>query len=170
MRANIPHNSLVGLETGNYDYVDSYCVALSGIGSSTIDDLVRMSFLEQSRATMALVCLRNAIVKMFGLKTGNVREMLSGGCNQSIEPGKFVGFFKVKKRNEREIVMGEEDKHLDFIVSCLLEQKDNGTYYFYISTLVKFNNMLGNTYFFLIKPFHKVLVGNTLKKIMKRMA
>ena len=63
--------------------------------------------------------------------------------------------------------MGENDKHLNFKVSILLEKLEANNKSITISTIVVFNNWFGKLYFFPVKPFHKLIVPIMLKSILK---
>ncbi len=60
--------------------------------------------------------------------------------------GERFGLFKVLDKKEKEIILGEDDKHLDFKVSLLYVQPENKIY---ISTGVQYHNFFGRLYFFL---------------------
>jgi len=107
--------------------------------------------------------LRNSIVKVFGLKTGNSKQIEKA----SYYPvGSRAMLFTVVNRNDNEIVMGENDKHLNFRTSVLLDRKADDTTDIYLTTLVHYNNLLGKTYFFFVKPFHRMLLKSQMKNMM----
>jgi hypothetical protein len=74
------------------------------------------------------------------------------------------------KTNE-EVILGEDDKHLNFRISLFLQQKQNITNKkdLTISTKVEFNNWFGRLYFFSVRPFHKLIVPTMLKGIIKEL-
>ena len=81
------------------------------------------------------------------------------------EQGERVGLFKVFNRTTNEIILGEDDNHLNFRVSLLLEESENdkSTKTITVTTLVIYNNWFGRLYFFPVKPFHKLIVQSGLK-------
>lgn len=96
-----------------------------------------------------LLNLRNTLVKPFGLDT-DVR---------------FTDIIRAK--NEKEIIFGMEDKHLTFYVSLLCGQKEEmkkNTQELRITTIVRYNNWFGRVYFFVIRPFHKIIVRFILNR------
>lgn len=114
-----------------------------------------------SRWVNLLMNLRDAIVKVFGLKTSDT------GLSHEADyypVGSIAMAFHVIDRNEKEIVMGEKDKHLDFRVSVL---KDSATSHIYITTIVHFNNWFGKLYFLPVKPFHRIIIKNSIKRLFK---
>ncbi|HJV20387.1 MAG TPA: DUF2867 domain-containing protein, partial [Sediminibacterium sp.] len=65
--------------------------------------------------------------------------------------------------------LGEDDKHLNFRVSLLINRQSDycENKKIIISTTVKFNNWFGRLYFLLVRPFHKLIVPIMLKGIIK---
>lgn len=91
--------------------------------------------------------------------------------NFRCEPGEQLGLFRVIARTENEVVLGEDDKHLDFRVSLQLEKSklNNIEKELTISTLVKFHNRMGRLYFIPVKPFHRFIVPSMLKGIVREL-
>jgi len=106
-----------------------------------------------------LLKFRNTSVKVFGLKTDSKTEKPS----PYYPIGSKAVLFKVSNRNENEIVMAEDDKHLNFRTSVMIERIDEITLV-YSTTFVKFNNAFGRLYFLPVKPFHKILIKSLLKR------
>ena len=165
-KTQLPANSLLHQET--YHYYDSFYTILN-------DPDQQISLLELSKSFLTaappwverLFDFRNKLVKVFGLKTSDKNqqkeEMLK---NFNGKPGDKLGFFKVFKNSGNEIIMGENDSHLDFRVSILLEEEDKGRR-FTISTTVHFNNWFGKLYFLPVKPFHKQIVPVMMKGMIR---
>lgn len=99
-----------------------------------------------------LMKLRNRIVGVFGLKTDR-------------NTPKPETFFPVIENREDEIVMGEDDKHLNFRASIL---KDSSEESISLITVVHYNNVWGKVYFFPVKPFHKIIMQALLKQYLKK--
>lgn len=75
----------------------------------------------------------------------------------SVVPGDRLGIFRITYIDDRELICGEEDSHLDFRVS--LFKKDNAVI---LTTQVSVNNLLGKVYMFVITPFHKAIIRSAL--------
>ncbi len=149
---NIPH-----------EYADSYSVAFNA-KDATIEQ-VGKSFLTSDPAWVDwLFALRNRIVSLFGLKTSGARTKEAVLQNFKCEIGERVGLFKIFDKNEHEIILGEDDKHLDFRVSLFLDRQNN---LLTVSTIVKIHNWLGTLYFLPVKPLHQLIVP-TIAKGMAR--
>ena len=71
--------------------------------------------------------------------------------------------------NKNEVILGEDDKHLNFRISLLIEAENEENRKFSITTTVKFNNNFGKIYFYAIKPFHRLIVPVMLKGIIQQL-
>lgn len=117
-----------------------------------------------------LFALRNKMVSVFKLKTpATVLEEQRAGCDGS--EGKRAGMFKIFGQTPAEIVLGEDDKHLDVRISLFLEQNgpDEGEKKVTVTTVVKLHNRLGKCYFFFVKPFHRMFVPLLLKQKFRQL-
>ena len=116
--------------------------------------------------------MRNRIVSIFGLKTpDNVGDIQNKLDNFKCEPGEQLGLFKVFDKRENEIVLGEDDKHLNFRVSLFVEQLHGNEQKkeLTITTTVVFNNWFGRLYFLPVRPFHKLIVPTMLKGTIREL-
>ena len=106
--------------------------------------------------------LRDVLVRGFGLKTAAALRKSEAGR---------IGIFKVYTSHEHEIILGEDDKHLDFRVSVLQRDRSaerEGTPCVVVSTVVHCNNRLGRIYIRVIKPFHRCVVKALLHEAALR--
>lgn len=162
------------LAVGPYDYIDSYQGTFHNASHSiNIQTIGKAFFTLAPRWLGALLYIRNQLVKVFGLKISDTkpknRQALIDAF--SCEPNEQLGFFKVYERSANEVILGADDKHLDFRVSLLHETslKENSAHRLTISTTVKFNNGFGRLYFIPVKPFHQLIVRVMLKNILKKL-
>jgi hypothetical protein len=143
------------------DYADAFWVAHQVDDLEQLTDLARAIFGVAPGWVRALLHLRNGIVSPLGLRTS------SGGIpEQSANIPRVeerVGLFRVMGVAEDEIVLGEDDSHLDFRVS-VLRQDAEGRAGVVVTTLVHFHNLLGRTYFTVIKPFHLLIVPAMMRR------
>ena len=162
-RTTLPESSL--LKNMLRDYADAYSAALDAKGL-TIEQ-VGKSFFSSDPAWVAwLFTLRNKIVAVFGLKTSGAGERKAVRQNSKCEVGDRVGSFKILDKAENELILGEDDKHLDFRVSLFLDKQNQKLT---VSTLVKIHNGLGRIYFLFVKPFHKLIVPTMLKGMVREL-
>ena len=76
--------------------------------------------------------------------------------------GSSLGLFEVVSKSENEIVLGQDDSHLNFRVSLLLEEIACKTR-LHFTTTVQYVHWTGKLYFMVVKPFHQVIVKRMLK-------
>jgi hypothetical protein len=166
IKTKIPESSLLYPDQNHYHYIDSYEGAVKDKNNTIgIDDVAKAFLKPRPKWVDTLFTLRNKIVSLFGLKTPNNKMDTERPDNFKFEVGERVGLFKVFSRTTNELVMGEDDKHLNFRVSLLLKEfeNDKSTKTITVTTLVIYNNWFGRFYFFPVKPFHKLIVRSGLK-------
>lgn len=136
------------------DFADCYQGRTARRGLSAAQ--VAHAMFEQPPAWVnALMAVRNGIVRWFGLKTpGNVA------------PGPRVGIFPLVSQSAGEVVLGLDDKHLDFRIWLAVRDKPDGTEA-WMSTLVRYNGVSGRVYLFLIMPFHRLLSRYMLGRALR---
>ena len=153
----IPEKSIISENFGNIHYCDSYMILIKT--NETVDSITTKIF-TLPNWIKGLFKFRNLITKRLGLKTDSKTE-----ASAPYYPiGSKAILFPVIDRNESEIVMAENDKHLNFRTSIMTEPVD-GLTQVCLTTIVQFNNALGRLYFWPVKPFHKALVKSRLKNI-----
>jgi hypothetical protein len=151
----IPDKSIISNGFGEANYCDSYRIVKQT--NETVDEITTQIF-KMPQWIMALMKIRNGIVKLFGLRTGkneNVKEAAY------YPVGSKAGYFTVTERNVNEIVMGEDDKHLYFRASVLVDREQS---FIYLTTIVQFHNVWGRIYFLPVKPFHRLIIKSLLKR------
>jgi hypothetical protein len=108
--------------------------------------------------------IRNTCVSLLGLKTDSEIKV-----SFPLQPQDNIGLFHVYDIDDKEAIFGANDKHLDFRVSLSLQHK-NSISKVTAATMVQYNNFLGKAYFFVVKPFHKIIVPVMLKSVAKKLA
>lgn len=165
----IPFNSLLQKKGEQFNYIVSFQAVIADPNQHVDVAKVLHLFINSSpKWADHLMSLRDRIVGVFGLKT--MKQFANGQEPQrpeSYEVGQRLGLFVLYAKTENEYVMGEDDKHLTFRVSLLVELLDGSTgkKRISITTAVKFLNLFGRLYFLPVKPFHGLIVGSTLKRM-----
>ncbi|MET3129855.1 hypothetical protein AAKU55_000096 [Oxalobacteraceae bacterium GrIS 1.11] len=152
-RVGLPEEAGIAAWYQGSNLADAYAVCLPAEAVLDPEALARFMFGGQPRWVGVLMRLRDAMVAAFGLKTA--RQM------QGAEPARRIGIFKIYSSEAREIVLGENDRHLDFRVSVLCRADGDATLLL-VSTVVHCHNRLGRLYIKLIAPFHRLVVRSTL--------
>lgn len=160
MRVDPPPTSAIADWYGGADLVDSYAVTLPHGASEDLATLTRALFNRPPAWLRGLLRLRDQIVGPLGVKTTTaIRE---AGATDGRDR---IGFFPVLGRSAREIVLGEDDSHLDFRASVLLQDDDRGVRRLVATTAVRCHNLLGRTYLWVITPFHVLVVRSNLSRL-----
>jgi hypothetical protein len=110
------------------DFLDCYSVA-----STLSPREAAMKGLTLPRWAAALLALRNALVRPFGLKTGTTEGPVFPTCHAT----------------DDELILGTDDKHLNFRIGLI---RQDGR--LYMSTWVHPHNRWGRAYLRLVMPFH----------------
>jgi Protein of unknown function (DUF2867) len=170
-KSTLPQHSL--LANTPCDYSDSFEGILTSKNQIHSIDLGKSFFSSAPKWVDYLFELRNKIVSLIGLKTSvkskNRQEQLS---EFNCLPGERLGLFKVFERNTDEVILGEDDKHLNFRISLFLESNSlrPNEYKITITTTVLLHNKFGKLYFAIIRPFHQMIVPEMLKGIIKNLS
>lgn len=169
-KSTLPLDSL--LKQYPSDYLDSYSAKVSLQNIQSID-VVKAFFQSSPKWIDHLFHLRNRIVRIFGLKTGDEphsrQELLD---NFNGQPGEVLGLFRVYQAYEQEMILGEDDRHLNFKISFHILNMENSTFCeseLTFTTIVEFHNAMGKFYFWVIKPFHKIIVGSMLRSTIREL-
>lgn len=155
----MPENSILSNLTNTTDYQDTYSFIVKN-NQLSMNELYIKIFSTAPKWVDFLLSLRNKIVRLWGLKTEPEQV-----TQNDFTVGDKVGIFKIFKIQENEIIAGEDDKHLDFRVSVYRKIRTQTK--ISVSTIVKYNNDFGKFYFFIIAPFHKLIVKSLLRKSAK---
>jgi hypothetical protein len=165
--APLPTGSLIASTFERRDYVDAYSMALPAGAHYDLDTIVRSTLGSVPGWISLLMHIRDGIVGMVGLKTA--RDLPKQPAPPaSIRVGDQLRLFKVLARTEDELLMGEDDWHLDFRVSLLLRRGSSHDDAI-VSTLVRFNHWFGRAYFLPVRPLHRRIVPALMRHSLRRL-
>jgi len=136
-RVDLPQRSVLKLLYAKAGFADAFAIDLP------------------SNATGWLIALRDTLVAGFGLKTSS--ELRDDVATDRID------FFRVYDRRRHEIILGEDDHHLDFRLSVLVEESALCRR-LVATTVVTFNHLGGRAYIAGIAPFHRLIVKSSLRR------
>ena len=131
------------------DYSDSVSKRIRPAEPLAPDFIFEEMFCNFPKSVDWLMKLRNVFVKPLGLQGG-------GGFRNLIS-----------ERNDEEIIICKDDRHLCFRVGIYCSKPVDGWQETDVTTVVKFNNFLGKIYFIGIWVFHKLLVKSLFHKAIK---
>lgn len=143
------------------DLADAYAIELPREASHDPEVLARFIFSRSPRWAGRLMQVRDVLVSVFGLKTARHLQALDADAMKE-----RVGLFRIYRREPAELLLGEDDSHLDFRLSVLCSQESTpaATRRLTVSTVVRCRNTLGHVYIFLIAPFHRIIVRASLRQ------
>ena len=96
-----------------------------------------------------LMSLRNALVGPLGLRTPRAERRAGHDA---------IGAFPLIGRSPRRVVLGFDDKHLDFRVLVDVADLGDGEQSVTATTVVRTHNAFGRIYLAIVKPFHRIIV------------
>ncbi|MET2830159.1 DUF2867 domain-containing protein [Mesorhizobium shangrilense] len=148
-----PEAALAGAQ-----FADRYVLITDGL-ALTAHGAAEHTLGRAPRWISRLTQLRNLAVRPFGLKTGAEPDML---------PESRIGIFPLISQAPGRVVLGLDDRHLDF--RMLVEVKDLGAgrQEVAVSTIVKTHNLLGRMYLAVVKPFHRIIVPAMLAQVLTK--
>ncbi|MDJ0945636.1 MAG: DUF2867 domain-containing protein [Kiloniellales bacterium] len=148
------------------DFLDCYSVEIGRAGVP-VAEIAQRIFLGLPAWINALLALRDLAVIPFGLKT-----TLALPKDRSIRPavavGEVINFFRVRSLAEDEIILGEDDRHLDFKIAVRRDGAAGRR--ISLATWVHPHNRLGRAYLRLILPFHVRIVTARLAALARDLA
>ena len=106
-----------------------------------------------------LMAMRNRLVAPLGLKTGR---------DKVTSPTRRIGIFPVISETPECVVLGLDDRHLDFRVAVDVMPLGGARSQVTATTLVCPHNRLGRAYLAVVLPFHRVIVPAMLAQAAKR--
>ena len=171
--STIPDQSLLKEDLKLFGYMDSFRAYHVTNGQTiSLNKFVKLFLYSSPKWVDSLMAVRDGIVRIFGLKTSDqLTEEEKHPDVGDLKPGQQLGIFKVFAITPNEIILGEDDKHLNFRVSLLIQPatETSTETILSITTAVKFNNLFGKLYFLPVKPFHRLIVYNSIKNIIRQL-
>jgi len=148
MPAELPTASVLAEQQENYPYRDSACRLLQRQEIST-DELITAFLTTAPGWFDTLMQARDRIVGRCGLKTAGPRQSMP---QAPFRVGQQLGIFRIMQMAPGEAILGEDDRHLDFRVSLMIDAGQ-----LRVSTLVRPHNVFGWLYLTIVLPFHHLI-------------
>jgi hypothetical protein len=168
IKSILPTNSLAQ----NYlpaDYADIFTTIVSENKSLTPDNLLIAFWTDFSKWIQVLFKLRDCLAKPFGLKTSENGTDFKQKFEAAIRNREQFNLMSVPAKSANETIMRLTDKHLTAELSVCNEKLTNKQLKISVITLVHYHNFLGRIYFFVIRPFHKIILKAMIKRSIKRL-
>lgn len=138
---------------------DAYAIDLPTDATQDITQLARFALERQAPWVDGLMGVRDAVMGTLGLKTASQLRANTTPATPR------VGIFRIYETLADEIVLGEDDGHLDFRVSVHRRPASAGMPpQLTTVTVVHCHNLLGRNYIRVIGPIHKRVVRSALDR------
>lgn len=148
------------------NYSEAFACTYKSTETISTDDLQISFWTNSPKWINALFKLRNWIVKPLGLKSPDDTDKNEKLIN-CIRTGISNGIMGVPAKADDETVISLNDKHLKMYFSIRLDKIDDTAKAIKVSTIVHFHNKLGRTYFYIIFPFHHLIIHSKIKQMIK---
>jgi hypothetical protein len=158
MPAKLPASSALAADQEKYPYRDSNCRPVLRQAVSS-DELITAFLAAPPGWVDSLMRARDQIVGIFGLKTASPRQDVP---QAPFRVGQQLGVFCILHLTPSEAVLGEDDRHLDFRVSLLIDAGQ-----LRVITQVRPHNVFGWLYLAIVLPFHH-LISSVMARRMVR--
>ena len=145
----VPPSAMAQRTLARVDYADAYAVALPPGAPRDPEQVAEAVFHRPPAWVLAAMGLRNAIVAPLGLK-----------APRSARRG-----FPMLDRDDHEVLLGLDDRHLDFRVSVHVEGATA-----VVATRVQIHGALGRAYFAPVRLVHPVAVRAMLTRAAHRLS
>ena len=155
VRRDPPRGSRIAGWYDGADLLDCYAAPLPPGHDGDIRAIARAILDRPSWWFRGLLAIRDGFARGTGLQT-------TGDIRRSVDAGVRVAFFPIRTQSADEIILGEDDRHLDFRLSLLAERGANGAGTVFVTTVVHCRNRLGHAYLTAITPFHHLVVRSSL--------
>ncbi|MBI5259199.1 MAG: DUF2867 domain-containing protein [Burkholderiales bacterium] len=113
-----------------------------------------------------LMALRNRTVALFGLKNlGALGGFDPAKPESAYRPGERVGIFTLIQNTPDEVLLGDDDKHLEVVLSVFKGPVDAaGQVRVSVTTVVHVHNLLGRLYMLPVTPLHRLIAPAVLAR------
>ncbi|PWC54887.1 DUF2867 domain-containing protein [Azospirillum sp. TSO22-1] len=168
--SEIPAHAAIRRHLAGADFHDAYRFPVSDPGLSALD-IFRCTMNRPPAWIDRLMWLRNKLVRLAGLKDlGALAAVTPEKAAADYRPGDRLGIFTVQDITEPEIIVGDQDRHLDVWLSVCKLPDDGTGQWAVITTVVRTKNALGRFYMLVVKPFHRAIAPAMLKAYVSRTA
>ena len=148
------------------DFLDCYSVELEQ-ADPPLQEVAQHLLTDMPCWTRSLLAIRDLAVSPFGLKATSSLPT-DAMVRESVAIGESINFFQVHGIDENEIILGEDDSHLDFRIAVRRDRDRPSR--ISLATWVRTHNPLGVVYLRSITAFHILIVNSSLARLARRYA
>ncbi|WP_461162389.1 DUF2867 domain-containing protein [Simplicispira piscis] len=167
--STVPPNSRIASLLEGASFHDSWCVTSSDTSLSALGHFIATAKQTPRWIDMCMTA-RNRIGRIVGLKDlGTLSEVVNGKPASAYQPGERVGIFTIIENTFDEALIGDEDKHLNVVLSIHRKKHLDGKLVsITVTTVVHVKNMLGSIYMLPVKPMHRLITPAVLTSIGRK--
>jgi hypothetical protein len=153
VESDVPRNSALGKDLiERADFRDAYRAPLSSSAVSVVD--IFFGIFAQRPGWMNLMLIaRNKVAALAGLEVPTTLEITMMEKRDRYFVGEKIGPWPIFFLGSDELVVGRDNKHMDFRLSIMKIHDDSSCVI--VSTLCMVHNRFGQYYLSAITPFHK---------------
>jgi hypothetical protein len=160
----VPSDSVLAPLYVGADLLDAFAIHLPVRASDDLEVLARAAFERPAGWIRALTWVRDAMMATVGVKSSRAIGAAAAAR------GPVIGYFlPLLSKSAGELVVGEDDRHLDFRVAILVRTGAAGGRELVVVTVVHCHNRLGRTYLAVIAPFHRAIARANLEQAARVM-
>lgn len=157
----IPHDCSLLDRFQTVYFCDAYQTSLSKPNLS-VQDAYEAVFAHPPGWVKGLMKIRGLVASALGLKHMD-DAVLAQDQGTPYRVGQRVGIFSVQSIEPNELIVGDDDKHLNFRIS-IYRSSANGAQVLTLSTAVEIHNKVGKFYMLAVTPFHRFIAKSMLQK------
>ncbi len=160
----VPSDSVLAPLYVGADLLDAFAIQLPAGASDDLEVLARAAFERQAGWIRALTGVRDAVMATVGVKSSRAIGAAAAARGWSV-----IGYLPLLSKSAGELVVGGDDRHLDFRAAILLRTGAAGGRELVVVTVVHCHNRLGRTYLAVIAPFHRTILRANLERAVRVM-
>lgn len=160
----VPSDSVLAPLYVGAHLLDAFAIHLPTGASDDVEVLTRVALERPAWWIRALTWARDAMMATVGVKSS--RAIGAAAAARGLQ---VIGYLPLLSKSAGELVMGGDDRHLDFRVAALLRTGAAGRRELVVVTVVHCHNWLGRTYLAVIAPFHRTILRANLERAVRVM-
>lgn len=159
----MPGNSVLAPLYPRANLLDAFAIQLPAQASDDLEVLARIALEHPAWWIRALTHVRDVAMATVGVKSSQAVG-LAGAAH-----GPVIGYLPLLTKSATELVLGADDRHLDFRVTVQLRADAANGRELLVGTVVHCHNRLGRVYLATIAPFHRVILRANLERAVREM-
>ncbi|NIA00456.1 DUF2867 domain-containing protein [Massilia sp. CCM 8734] len=159
----MPNNTVLAPLYANANLLDAFAIELPVGASDDLEVLARFALEHQAWWIRALLRVRDVAMTTVGVASSRAVG-LAGAAR-----GPVIGFLPLLSKSATEVILGADDRHLDFRVTIQLRADAAHGRELLAGTVVHCHNRLGRIYLATIAPFHRVIMRANLERAVREM-